>query len=382
MRIAQIAPLAESVPPRFYGGTERVVSWLTEELVQRGHKVTLFASGDSKTSGKLVPVIPRALRLGHPRPDPNAASTMLIEAMAEATDNIDIIHCHLDWIALPVLRRLGIPYLSTLHGRLDLPGLADLIRRFPEAPFVSISDNQREPLPGVKWAGTVYHGLPCDLHTPSFEPGSYLAFLGRLTPDKGPETAIKLARASGLPLHISAKLPSQQNRYFKERLRPLIDEKQIQFTGELDETGKSEFLRSACALLFPIQWPEPFGLVMIEAMACGTPVIAYRCGSVPEVIDDGITGFIVDDDDSALAAIRRVHELDRRLVRKRFETLFTAERMADNYLRIYRSLVARNRKITPVMKRQGSQPRSVSEFRTGAFQQTVARPSNAPSRNS
>ena len=346
MRIAQIAPLAESVPPKLYGGTERVISWLAEELSQRGHEVTLFASGDSRTSGKLVPVIPRALRLGRPRPDPNAASAMLLEAMAEAADEFDVIHCHSDWIALPLLRRLGTPYLTTLHGRLDLPGLADLIHRFPESPFVSISHNQREPLPGANWAGTVYHGLPLDLHAPSFKSGSYLAFLGRLTPDKGPETAIKLARAAGLPLHISAKLPSQQNRYFKERLQPLIDEDHVQFTGELDEREKTEFLRNAIALLFPIHWPEPFGLVMIEAMACGTPVIAYRCGSVPEVIDEGVSGFIVDDDDAAVAAISRIPELDRRLVREQFEARFSAGQMAESYLSIYRSLIGEMHKPT------------------------------------
>jgi glycosyltransferase involved in cell wall biosynthesis len=343
MRIAQIAPLAESVPPKLYGGTERVISWLTEELVQVGHEVTLFASGDSETSGELVPVIPRALRLGRPHRDPAAASAILLEAMAEAADEFDLIHCHLDWIALPLLRRLGVPYLTTLHGRLDLPGLKELVSHFAEAPFVSISNNQRKPLADANWLGTVYHGLPANLHRPSFEPGSYLAFLGRLTPEKGPETAIRLAEAVGQPLHISAKLPSRQNRYFNDRLRPLIDEKQIHFTGELDEAGKTEFLRNASALLFPIHWPEPFGLVMIEAIACGTPVIAYRCGSVPEVIENGATGFIVETDDEAVEAIARIKELDRRFVRKRFEARFTARQMAEAYLALYRGLIEKGR---------------------------------------
>jgi glycosyltransferase involved in cell wall biosynthesis len=338
MHIAQVAPLAEPVPPKLYGGTERVVSWLTEELVARGHDVTLFASGDSTTGATLVPVIPRATRLGRPRPDVTAAAALLLNAVAEAAHEFDVIHFHIDWIHLPVMARLATPFLTTCHGRLDLPGSSELIRYFPTAPFVSISNNQRVSLPHANWLGTVYHGLPPDRYQPSFQQGQYLAFLGRITPEKGPEDAIKIARQAGLPLRIAAKLPRQQSRYFKEHLAPLIDGRQIQFTGELDEQGKGEFLRNAVALLFPIDWPEPFGLVMIEAMACGTPVIAYPCGSVPEVLDDGLTGFIVADEAEAAKAVGRVGKIDRRRVREIFEKRFTCSQMAGAYLDHYETL--------------------------------------------
>jgi len=339
MRIAQVAPLAESVPPKLYGGTERVVAWLVEELVALGHDVTLFASGDSKASATLVPVCPRALRLGRPRPDPAAAHAALLADLTAHADEFDIIHCHVDWLHLPVLSRLGVPFLTTLHGRLDLPGLPDLVRRFPRAPFVSISDDQRRPLSDARWLGTVYHGLPERSLRPSFAPGSYLAFLGRLTADKGPEAAIRIARAAGLPLHIAAKVPRGERRYFKERLEPMIDGQQIRLTGEVDDRSKERFLADAAALLFPIDWPEPFGLVMIEAMACGTPVIAFRRGSVPEVIDEGETGFVVEDEEEAVGAVGRLGELDRRKVRAGFERRFTARRMAAEYVRLYEALM-------------------------------------------
>ena len=338
MRIAQVAPLAESVPPKLYGGTERVVAWLVEELVELGHQVSLFASADSATRATLVPVWPRALRLGRPRADPVAACAALLEAVAQRAADFDVIHCHVDWMHLPLLRRLGVPFMTTMHGRLDLPGLPTVVRQFADAPFVSISNDQRTPLPEARWLGTVYHGLPPDSLRPRFENGNYLAFLGRLAPEKGPETAIRLARAAGLPLRIAAKIPRGEKGYFKQQLEPLIDGQQIKLIGEVNDRTKETFLREAAALLFPIDWPEPFGLVMIEAMACGTPAIAFRRGSVPEVIEDGVTGFIVDNEQEALRAIKRLPELDRRRVRTAFERRFTARRMAEDYLRLYQAL--------------------------------------------
>ncbi len=338
MRIAQIAPLAESVPPKLYGGTERVVAWLTDELVELGHEVTLFASGDSRTLGKLQPVWPRALRLGRPKSDPAAAMTALLEAVSQQAETFDVIHAHIDWLHLPLLTRLKVPFVTTMHGRLDLPGLSGVARNFPGARFISISDNQRAPLGEVKWQGTVYHGLPAGMFQPSLEPGSYLAFLGRLTADKGPEAAIRIAKAAGIPLRIAAKVPRGERGYFKECLEPLIDGEQVQLTGEVNDAAKEEFLARATALLFPIDWPEPFGLVMIEAMACGTPVIAFGSGSVPEVIDDGLTGFIVAREEQAIDAVKRAGTLDRSKVRKRFEQRFTAKRMAQDYLRHYHEL--------------------------------------------
>jgi glycosyltransferase involved in cell wall biosynthesis len=340
MRIGQIAPLAESVPPKLYGGTERVISWLIEELVELGHEVTLFASGDSSTRAKLISVCPRALRLGRPRLDPIAAQACLIEAVAEQAADFDVIHSHIDWLHLPLLSRLGVPFLTTPHGRLDLPGVSEAVQRFPSAPFISISNNQRMPLQNANWLGTIYHGLPSSSLRPSFAPGRYLAFLGRITAEKGPEEAIRISRAAGLPLRLAAKLPRAERRYFKERLEPLIDGKTIQLVGEVNERTKEDFLANATALLFPIDWPEPFGLVMTEAMACGTPVIAFRRGSVPEVVDDGVTGFVVEGEAEAVAAVGRLSEIDRRRVRERFDQRFTAKRMAAEYLRAYERVVA------------------------------------------
>jgi glycosyltransferase involved in cell wall biosynthesis len=342
MRIAQMAPLMESVPPKLYGGTERVVAWLVDELVRLGHEVTLFASGDSATSARLHAVWPRALRLGRPKTDPMVTQAALLEAVAQHAGEFDVIHAHIDWLHLPLFSRLGVPFLTTCHGRLDLPGFSDVVRRFPDAPFVSISDNQRAPLSEARWIGTIYHGLPADLFCPSFEAGSYLAFLGRLTKEKGPEEAIRIARAAKMPLRIAAKVPRGERGYFKEQLEPQIDGKQVQLSGEVNDATKRQFLAGAAALLFPIDWPEPFGLVMIEAMACGTPVIAFRSGSVPEVIDDGITGFVVADEAEAIAAIKRLPELDRKKVRAQFEKRFTSRRMAEEYLRCYAAL-ARSR---------------------------------------
>lgn len=343
MRIAQVAPLAESVPPRLYGGTERVVAWLVDDLIELGHDVTLFASGDSRTRAKLVPAWPRALRLGRPRPDPAAAISLLLESVSERAREFDLIHLHIDWLHLPLLKQIGVPFLTTCHGRMDLPGLTEVIKRFPKAPFVSISDNQRIPLPEANWISTIYHGLPTNLFRPRYESGSYLAFLGRLTADKGPEAAIRIARGAGMPLRIAAKLPRGERTYFKERLEPQIDGEHIRLSGEVNDETKVEFLSGAAALLFPIDWPEPFGLVMIEAMACGTPVIAFRSGSVPEVIDDGMTGFIVENEQEAINALRHLHELDRREVRSVFEKRFSAVRMTQDYVRCYESLLSRER---------------------------------------
>ena len=333
------APLAEAVPPKFYGGTERVVFWLTEELVKLGHEVTLFASGESVTSAKLEPCSAKALRLDRHSPDPMLVYAAMLARVAEKADEFDVLHVHIDWVHIPLLRRLGVPFLTTLHGRLDHPALGTLCRDwFAGAAFVSISDAQRSPLPNVHWAGTVYHGLPENLLIPNFNPDGYLAFLGRITSEKGPETAIHLARAAGMPLKLAAKIGRAERSYFAQRIKPLIDGREVEFVGEIDEAHKSEFLGNAAALLFPICWSEPFGLVMIEAMACGTPVIAFRCGSVPEVVEDGLTGYVVEPDD-ALNAIHRAAGLDRRTVRNQFEQRFTARRMAKGYVRIYESMI-------------------------------------------
>ena len=343
MRIAQVAPLAESVPPKLYGGTERVIAWLIDELVELGHEVTLFASGDSRTRATLVPAWPRALRLGRPRSDPLAAQAALLEEVARRASAFDVLHCHVDWLPLPVLSRLRVPFLTTTHGRLDLPGLPAVVERFPDAPFVSISHNQRASLESANWLGTVYHGLPADSLRPAYESGTYLAFLGRLSKDKGPEAAMRIARAAGIPLHMAAKLPKDERGYFKRQLEPQIDGTEVRLTGEVNDQTKQAFLSGAAALLFPIDWPEPFGLVMIEAMACGTPVIAFRSGSVPEVVDHGITGFVVDGEAEAIEAIGRLGELDRRQVRRRFEERFTSNRMAREYVRLYEQLAAAKR---------------------------------------
>jgi glycosyltransferase involved in cell wall biosynthesis len=265
-----------------------------------------------------------------------------LDTISELASEFDVLHCHTDWIHFPLVAHLGVPHVTTFHNRLDTPELPGVMRRFADAPVVSISDHHRLPMPWANWLGTIYHGMPTDTLTPSYEPGNYLVFLGRLTKEKGPEVAIRLAKAAGMPLKMAAKIPRSETRYYKERVAPLLDGEQIQLVGELRDDAKANLLRGAAALLFPIDWPEPFGLVMIEAMACGTPVIAYRRGSVPEVIDDGLTGFIVDDEDQAVAAIERVGELDRRQVRATFERRFSARRMAEDYVRAYESLLAQD----------------------------------------
>jgi glycosyltransferase involved in cell wall biosynthesis len=339
LRIAQVAPLYESVPPKLYGGTERVVSYLTEELVRQGHDVTLFASADSKTSAQLVPVCPRALRLDAGRPDPVALHLAMLEQLFRQADEFDLIHFHTDGLHLPLARRHEVPSVTTLHGRLDLRGLDVLYREFSELPLVSISDAQRQPLAWANWAATVYHGLPLTLHRPTFGPGRYLAFLGRVSPEKRLDRAIEIARRLKLPLKIAAKVDAADRDYFRQQIEPLIGGPLIEFLGEITEAQKTAFLGDALALLFPVDWPEPFGLCMIEAMACGTPVIAFRCGSVPEVIDEGITGYIVEDIESAVEAVQRARTLDRARCRETFERRFSAERMARDYCCVYESMV-------------------------------------------
>jgi len=340
MKVAQIAPLIERVPPRLYGGTERIVSYLTEELVRQGHDVTLFASGDSRTSARLIPCCDTALRLNTDVADPLPYLTMMMAEVRRRADEFDVLHFHVDYVHFPLFRDIADRTVTTLHGRLDLPDLKPLYRMFPNMPLVSISNAQRRPMPPVNWAGTVYHGLPTDLLPFSPEPsGGYLAFLGRISPEKRPDLAIELAKRSGLPLKIAAKVDKADQVYWSTVIEPLIRATPtVEFVGEINEAQKAAFLGNASALLFPIDWPEPFGLVMIEAMACGTPVIALRCGSVPEVIDHGVSGYIVDDLDEAVAAIDWLNQLDRTAVRHQFERRFSVGRMTRDYVRIYRSL--------------------------------------------
>ena len=337
MKIAQVSPLFESVPPRTYGGTERVVHYLTEELVRQGHAVTLFASGDSQTRAELRAVVPEALRLSQQRRDPTAWGMLQLAAVAREAENFDIIHFHTDFLHFPLWRHLHTPQVTTLHGRLDLPDLQAVYREFTDMPVVSISNAQRTPLPMANWVATVYNGVPEDLYNFQPNPGDYLAFLGRMSPEKGAETAIEIARRVGIPLKMAAKVDPVDQAYFDARIRPWLDHPLIEYVGEVDERGKNALLGGALALLLPIAWPEPFGLVMIEAMACGTPVIAYRRGSVPEVMNDGVTGAIVDGLDEAVAAVERIDRIDRAACRRHFEARFSARRMAEDYLRVYTS---------------------------------------------
>jgi glycosyltransferase involved in cell wall biosynthesis len=343
LRIAQISPLFESVPPRLYGGTERIVHYLTEELVRQGHEVTLFASGDSRTSATLVPVCDEALRLQGVK-DPFIPHIVEIEKVFQRSLDFDVIHNHIEYLAYPLIRRHAeTPVISTLHGRLDLPELRCLYEEFGEMPVVSISDSQRSPLPGANWQGTVYHGLPADHFSLVEKPRGYLAFLGRVSQEKRLDTAINIAIRSGIPLEIAAKVDRDDKDYFHARIEPLLDNPLIKFHGEIEEARKQEFLGNALALLFPVDWPEPFGLVMIEAMACGTPVIARSCGSVPEVMRQGVSGYVVDDEDEAVAAVGRIASLDRAACRAYFEERFTAGRMASDYVALYGKLIGEKR---------------------------------------
>jgi glycosyltransferase involved in cell wall biosynthesis len=342
MKIAQIAPLIESVPPRFYGGTERIVSYLTEELVALGHEVTLFASGDSITAGNLVPCVPKALRLDASVIDPIPYYMLMLDRVAQHADAFDILHFHIDQFHFPLFRHIAGRTMTTLHGRQDLPDLKPLYLGFADMPLVSISHAQRRPIPNAHFAANVYHGIPIDRLTPQSHPrGGYLAFLGRIAPEKRPDRAIKIARALGIPLKIAAKVDRVDEGYFREVVAPLLEGPGVEFIGEINEQQKNDFLGEALALLFTVDWPEPFGLSMVEAMACGTPVLAFRCGSVPEVVDDGVTGFIVDTMEEALTVLPRVIALDRRAVRRRFEERFSATRMAKDYASVYRSMLKR-----------------------------------------
>ncbi len=345
MRIAQVAPLYESAPPRGYGGTERVVSFLTEELVAREHDVTLFASGDSITRARLVPGCPQGLRLGGRPVDAVALHLAMLLRVYERARDFDVIHCHTDYLGLPLARQSTRPTIVTLHGRLDLAELHPIYRAFPEVPLVSVSDAQRTPLAGVTWAATVHHGLPRDLFRFHPGPGRFLLFLGRIAPEKCPDAAIRVAIAAGVPLRIAAKVDPVDRAYFEQVIRPLLDHPLVEFLGEVDDRTKEALLAEAAALLFPIDWPEPFGLVLIEALACGTPVIARRRGSVPEIIADGVTGFVCDTEEEMVAAVARLPTLRRAACREAFERRFTAARMADDYLRVF---AARRSATTPL----------------------------------
>jgi glycosyltransferase involved in cell wall biosynthesis len=340
MKIAQVAPLCESVPPKCYGGTERVVSYLTEALVELGHDVTLFASGDSETHAELVPVCERSLRADGSVIDPVAHHVLLAEKVMARAAEFDVIHWHIDYLHFPLSRRLGPANLTTLHGRLDLPHLPPIFDEFYDIPVVSISDAQRLPLPQARWAGTVYHGLPPELYHPGTGERGYFVFLGRISPEKRVDRAVKIATQLGVPLIVAAKVDRADEEYYRREIESLFEHPLVDFIGEVGERQKRELLCGARAVLFPIDWPEPFGLVMIEAMACGTPVLAYRHGSVPEVMNDGVTGFVVDDDEQAVAAAARIGELDRATVRREFERRFTARTMAEEYLTIYAGLAA------------------------------------------
>ena len=336
MKIAQVSPLYEAVPPKFYGGTERVVAHLCDALVELGHDVTLFSSADAATKARLVPVRDQAIRLDPAPLKSDLASHMaMLHEVRRRADDFDVVHFHTDMIHFPFFEDMAERTLTTLHGRLDLKGLAEVYRRWPRYPLVSISDDQRRPLPWANWAGTVLHGLQTDLYRYGSGDGGYLAFLGRISPEKGPERAIAIAKALGIPLKIAAKVDPADQAYFEEVVEPLLHHPLIEFVGEIGDAQKPGFLGAAKAMLFPVNWPEPFGLVMIEAMACGTPVIAFDCGSVPEVISPGVTGLIVGSVDEAIQQFPRIEDLDRHSIRAQFELRFSATAMARRYLALY-----------------------------------------------
>jgi len=356
MRIAQIAPLSESVPPKLYGGTERIVSYLTEELVRQGHEVALFASGDSSTEAELIACAPRALRLAKVR-EPLPYQVLQLEKIRQRAGDFDILHFHTDHLHFPLVRHLGRAAVTTMHGRLDLPDYRALFAEFSEMALVSVSDDQRKPLP-ARWVATVPHGLPPNLYSYSDGAGGYLAFLGRICPEKRPDRAIEIARRAGVELKIAAKIDKVDQAYYAEVIRPLLRNPLVEYIGEINENQKQAFLGDAMALLFPIDWPEPFGLVQIEAMACGTPVIAWRSGSVPEVVRHGVTGFIVEGIDEAVAAVDKVRSLSRKAVRSGFDERFSIERTARDYVRVYESLAAEPILLPGVAARPGAEPRA------------------------
>lgn len=356
MKIAQLAPLFESVPPKGYGGTERVVSYLTEELVAMGHDVTLFATADSMTSARLVPITTKSLRADAGSPVALACHTTQLGRLGRSADRYDVIHFHTDYLHFPMARQLATPHVTTLHGRLDLPELAPLYKQFSDIPLVSISDRQRLPLPWADWRATVYHGLPTDLYRYGATPGDYCVFLGRIAREKRPDRAIDMALRAGMPIVIAAKIDPADAEYFATCIKPLLAHPLVRFVGEVGEAAKQALLARARALLFPIDWPEPFGLVMIESFACGTPVIAYRHGSVPEIIDDGVTGFVVDNQEQALAALRRIDSIDRRRCREAFEQRFSARQMANRYVQLYDALRSgQSSRLRPAVRAGGAQ---------------------------
>ncbi|HZS16845.1 MAG TPA: glycosyltransferase family 4 protein [Candidatus Udaeobacter sp.] len=343
MRIAQVAPLFESVPPKYYGGTERVVSYLTEELIRQGHEVTLFASGDSETKARLVAACRRSLRLDKHCVDQLAHQILMLERVFQRAAEFDVIHFHVDYLHFPLSRRQSVPDVTTLHGRLDIPDLIPLYQEFRDMPVISISDGQRSPLPWANWQATVYHGIPTELYRFRVEAGTYLAFLGRISPEKRADRAIEIAKRVQIPLKIAAKVDRVDADYFETVVEPLLRDPFVEFVGEIGDGEKEEFLGNAYALLFPIDWPEPFGLVMIEAMACGTPVVAYRGGAVSEIMEQGHTGFIVKGLEDAVDAVRRIPELSRKRCREVFEQRFTATRMAHDYVQVFDRLIKRRR---------------------------------------
>lgn len=340
MRIAQVAPLEESVPPKGYGGTERVVSYLTEELVDAGHEVTLFASGDSSTTAELIPMTPQSLRLDEGCSDPLAHHTLMLQHVIDRADAFDVVHFHIDYLHFPISRQKRWRHVTTLHGRLDIPDLQPLYERYANLPLISISSAQRDPLKAANWIDTVYHGLPENLYEGRDEPGSYLAFLGRISPEKRVDRAIEISSASGIPLKIAAKIGEEDRTYFEQEIEPLFDRPNVEHVGEIGEEDKNDFLGNARALLFPIDWPEPFGLAMIEALACGTPVIAYPRGAVPEIVKDGTAGFIVESISEAVEAVKRSSRLKGNRCRQYFESRFTAKRMMRDYLTVYQKLLS------------------------------------------
>ena len=340
MKIAQVSPLYESVPPKMYGGTERVVSFLTEELVAQGQDVTLFASGDSQTSAKLIPGSKTALRLSKNSVDYLAHHIAMLDDVMRMAPEFEVIHFHIDYMHFPLSRYCALPSVTTLHGRLDLPDLIPIYRRYADAPVISISMAQRKPLPLANWVANVPHGLPADLLTFNPKAGDYLAFLGRISPEKRVDRAIEIAKRAGMPLKIAAKIDNADRAYYESTIKPLMGDPNIEFIGEIGENEKSEFLGNAYAYLFPIDWPEPFGLTMIEAMACGTPTIAFNRGSVPEVMQEGLTGFIVNDMDEAVAAVEKIESIERTACRNVFEKRFTATHMAERYVQIYQSMAS------------------------------------------
>lgn len=343
MRIAQVAPLVESVPPQLYGGTERVVHYLTEELVRAGHDVTLYASGDSRTSARLRSTCDSALRLGRKHlADPLAHHMLLTEVVAQEASEYDILHFHVDYLPFSIIRQNKLPAVTTLHGRLDIPDLFPLYREFDDMRLISISDAQREPMEWANWQGTVYHGLPEDLFSPQYETGKYLAFIGRISPEKRVDLAVEIAKRAGMQIRVAAKIDPTDQAYY-ESIRHVLDQPHVEFLGEIGESEKAEFLGNAAALLFPVDWPEPFGLVMIESLACGTPVIALRRGSVPEIVEHGVTGFVVENIEEAAEAARRIPLIKRQMCRSEFERRFSAHRMCCEYVRVYRQVLLEGR---------------------------------------